>query len=246
MDSSLIFLLLTLFAVAFLYSSVGHGGASGYLATMALWGIAPAELKPTALSMNVAVSIISFIGFYRAGHFKFSLFWPFAATSIPLAFLGGTITLSDPVYKLILGICLLIAIARMIFTVNKNEDKTTPLPLWAALLSGGIIGLISGMIGIGGGILLSPLLLIMRWGKFKEVASVSALFIFVNSISGLFGLFQKGGIVINNHLQFSLAVAIVGGLLGTYYGSKILKTSVLNYALALGLLIASIKLIFIK
>jgi len=246
MDSNLFFLLSVLFIVAFLYSSVGHGGASGYLATMALWGIAPAELKPTALCMNIAVSLISFIGFYRAGHFKFKLFWPFALASIPMAFLGGTISLSDPVYKLILGISLLIAITRMIFNFTKKGTISNPPPLWAALLSGGSIGLISGMIGIGGGILLSPLLLLMNWGKFKEVASVSALFIFVNSISGLVGLIQKEGISINNHLQLSLAVAVLGGLFGTYYGSKVLKISALNYALAVGLFIAALKLIFIK
>jgi len=229
MDINLYLLLALLFVVAFLYSSVGHGGASGYLATMALMGVAPAELKPTALCMNIAVSLISFIGFYRAGYFKFKLFWPFAIASVPMAFLGGTITLSDPVYKKILAVCLLIAIVRMIYSFNKNHEETKPLHIPAGLLSGGIIGLISGMIGIGGGIILSPLMLNMRWGKFKEVAAVSSLFIFVNSLSGLFGHMQKGGIHLNTNLQLSLAVAIVGGFIGTYFGSKVFKSNILNY-----------------
>ena len=243
MDS--IYLLLLLLAIiAFLYSSVGHGGASGYLAVMALVGVAPAMMKPSALVMNLAVSLFSFIGFYKAGFFRFKLFWPFALSSIPMAFLGGTMTLSDSIYKKILAACILISIIRLVYQFNNSNEKNRPIPLWAGLLSGGIIGLLSGMIGIGGGIILSPLMLLMRWSSLKETASVSALFIFVNSLSALYAMFQKGGVQLTENMQYAVLATVVGGLLGSYYGSHKLNTNTLKYFLAASLFIASIKLVF--
>ncbi len=241
---SLYILLFLLAIIAFLYSSVGHGGASGYLAVMAIMGVAPAMMKQSALIMNLAVSAFSFIGFYKAGHFKLKLFLPFAIASIPMAFLGGTMTLSDSIYKKILAICILISIARMLYQFKQDYQTNRPIPIWAGLLSGGFIGLLSGMIGIGGGIILSPLMLLMRWSNLKETAAVSALFIFVNSLSGLYGQMQKGGIHLTDNLQYAVLATIIGGLFGSYYGSQKFKVLTLRYLLTLGLTIASLKLIF--
>ncbi len=242
---SLILLLLFLLIVSFLYSSVGHGGASGYLAVMAIMGVAPAIMKSSALVMNLAVSLISFIGFYRAGFFKWKLFWPFAIASIPMAFVGGMMTLSDGVYKKILAVCLLIAIARLLYQFKDDESqKAQTVPLSMSLISGGAIGLISGMIGIGGGILLSPLILLMRWATLKQTAAVSALFIFVNSFSGLIGQLQNRGIQLTENMFSAIGVTIVGGLLGSYFGSTKFNVTTLRFLLALGLLIASAKLLF--
>jgi uncharacterized membrane protein YfcA len=170
---SIYILLLLLAIVAFLYSSVGHGGASGYLAVMAIMAVSPALMKSSALVMNLAVSLFSFIGFYRAGHFKFKLFWPFALASIPMAFIGGTMTLPDTIYKKILAVCILISIVRLVYKFDDNLSNKRPIPIWAGLLSGAAIGLLSGMVGIGGGIILSPLMLLMRWSNLKETAAVS-------------------------------------------------------------------------
>lgn len=244
MMSSLVVLLLFLAIIAFLYSSVGHGGASGYLAVMAMMGVAPAIMKPSALVMNLAVSLFSFIGFYRAGHFKWKLFLPFALASVPLAYLGGTMTLSDSIYKKILAICILISIGRLLFQFRQKQEETRPISTLAGLASGGAIGLLSGMIGIGGGIVLSPLMLLMRWATLKQTAAVSALFIFVNSLSGLYGQLQKGGIQVTDNFQWSVAATIIGGLLGSYYGSQKFNVPTLRYLLAIGLFIASAKLIF--
>jgi uncharacterized protein len=241
---SLYLLLFLLAIIAFLYSSVGHGGASGYLAVMALMGVAPLVMKPSALIMNLAVSLFSFIGFYRAGYFRLKLFLPFIISSVPMAFLGGTITLSDSIYKKILAACILISIIRLLYQFKNQDEPNRPIPLWAGLLSGGLIGLLSGMIGIGGGIILSPLMLLMRWSNLKETAAVSALFIFVNSLSGLYGQMQKGGIHLTNDFQWAVLATIIGGLLGSYYGSQKFNIPTLRYLLALGLTIASLKLIF--
>lgn len=229
--------------MAFLYSSVGHGGASGYLAVMAIMGVAPSMMKSSALVMNLAVSLFSFIGFYRAGHFRLKLFLPFALASFPMAYLGGTMTLSDSIYKKILAVCILFSIVRLIYQFDTDENKR-PIPIWAGLLSGGLIGLLSGMIGIGGGIILSPLMLLMRWANLKETAAVSALFIFVNSLSGLYGQLQKGGINLPENMQWAVLATIIGGLAGSYFGSQKFNVPTLKKLLAVGLVIACLKLIF--
>jgi len=144
--------------MAFLYASVGHGGASGYLAVMALFAIAPPVMKQTALLLNLGVSLMSFIAFYRQGYFKWTLFWPFALGSIPAAFLGARIPLTDSTYKQILGACLFLAVIRMVVTLKEGARKSLPAVL--GIFTGAAIGLLSGMIGIGGGIILSPLLLL--------------------------------------------------------------------------------------
>jgi hypothetical protein len=224
-------LLVLLGIMAFLYASVGHGGASGYLAVLALFSVAPAVMKQSALLLNLGVSLMSFIAFYQQGYFKWRLFWPFALGSIPAAFLGARIPLSDSSYKQILGVCLLIAVLRML--VSLRESSAKPLPLWAGLTAGSLIGLLSGMIGIGGGIILSPVLLLFRWANLKEAAAVSALFIFVNSIAG------------DTSLIYWLAASLIGGFLGARWGAGVASNSKVKWVLALVLIIASVKLWFV-
>ena len=210
---------LTLIAiVAFLYASVGHGGASGYLALMVLFGTQPALMKSSALMLNLFVSMTSFIQFYRSGYFRWKLFYPFAITSVPLSFIGARLPITDSLYKQLLAVALVIAIGRMLFQPSESEEDK-PASLIGSLLIGAVIGLLSGMLGIGGGIILSPIILLFRWAKMKETAAISALFIFVNSISGLLGLLSKG-VNLNTQTIWWIAVAFVGGLLGAYFGSK--------------------------
>ena len=231
-----------LFIAAFFYASVGHGGASGYLALMALFSFAPETMRPTALVLNIFVSGIAFYQFYRNGYFQWKLFWPFVIASIPAAFVGGLISVDEHIYKRILGVLLLFAIARFL-GFGTNEDKNPKKQnLLLSLAAGFIIGLFSGMIGIGGGIILSPLILLLGWANLKQTAAISALFIFVNSVSGLVGLISKG-LQFNNLMWAMLGVALVGGLLGSYYGANKFNSTKLKYALSFVLLIASVKLI---
>ncbi len=226
--------------MAFLYASVGHGGASGYLALMAIFGTSPVLMKSSALILNVFVSLVAFIQYYRAGHFRWNLFWPFAVASIPLSYIGATLPITDALYKKLLAVALAIAIARMLFQpVEKAENRQVPLV--GALVIGAVIGLLSGMLGIGGGIILSPVILLLGWGRVKETAAVSALFIFVNSMSGLYGLFQKG-FSPNVQLSSWLIAALVGGFIGAYQGSFKFNLQTLRYILASVLLIAVAKL----
>jgi uncharacterized membrane protein YfcA len=234
-------LLLLLGAMAFLYASVGHGGASGYLAVLAIFAVAPSVMKQTALVLNLGVSLLAFYQFYRQKYFRFELFWPFALTSVPMSYLGAQFVLSDANYKRILGICLVIAIVRMLATFKSDEQRPVSLPL--ALLFGAVIGLFSGMIGIGGGILLSPILLLMRWASLKEAAAISSLFIFVNSVAGLFGL--KNGIQVDQTLIFWISSALIGGMFGARWGAQIASNKAVKWVLALVLLIASVKLWFV-
>lgn len=228
--------------MAFLYASVGHGGASGYLAVMALFAIAPPVMKQTALLLNLGVSLMSFIAFYRQGYFKWYLFWPFALGSIPAAFLGARIPLTDSTYKQILGACLFLAVIRMV--VSLKESTRRSLPAVIGVFTGAVIGLLSGMIGIGGGIILSPLLLLFRWASLKEAAAVSALFIFVNSVSGLAGL--KTWIPLDqSQMLYWLVASLVGGFLGARWGAGIASNVKVKWILALVLVIASLKLWFV-
>lgn len=242
MDHVVLFCALLL-GVAFLYASVGHGGASGYLALMALFGVAPMLMKPTALLLNLFVSSVSFIQFYRAGHFRWRLFWPLALASIPLSFVGGLIQVDAVVYKKILGFLLLIPVLRFFFFRELPKTKKQKQSLALSLLIGGFIGLLSGLIGIGGGIILSPVLLLLHWTNQKETAAISALFIFVNSVAGLLGQMSRGVIFSQDMVMF-VAFAFVGGLLGAYFGAKRFKQPVLQHILASVLLLAVYKLLF--
>jgi hypothetical protein len=238
-----VFFLLLLFMVAFLYASVGHGGASGYLALMALFGImAPAMMKSSALILNIFVSSISFLHYYRTGYFRWKLFFPFAIASIPMAFIGGYINLDPMIYKKILGVILIFPILRFFGVLGKTQapEKKVNLPL--ALFMGSIIGILSGLIGIGGGIILSPVILLLHWGNMKQTAAVSALFILVNSIAGLSGMFSTG-IGIDPSVYLWVAVALAGGFAGAYLGSKKFNNLVLKRILAVVLTLACIKLL---
>ena len=240
---SLIFFYILLFLVAFLYSSVGHGGASGYLALMALFSITPDVMKPTALLLNLFVSLTSFIQFYRGKHFNWKIFLPFAITSVPMAFVGGLISVDDYVYKKILGLLLIIPIVRFLFFGNVKVEEIKKSNFIFSLIIGAAIGFLSGLIGIGGGIILSPILLLLKWADMKKTAAISAIFIFVNSLSGLAGQLQKG-INFNADMYAYVAVAFVGGLCGAYFGSLKLNQNFLKYLLAIVLIIASYKLLF--
>ena len=228
--------------VAFLYSSVGHGGASGYLALMAVFSFPSDTMKQTALLLNLFVAGIAFYHYYKAGHFNKKLFIFFALGSVPAAFVGGIFSLDPWIYKKILGFLLLFAVARMLFVKENRNSKNNELPILLALCIGAGIGFFSGLIGIGGGIILTPLILLFHWGNMKQAAAVSALFIWVNSASGLLGQLSSG-VTLNINAFFMIGLALVGGLFGSYYGSRHWNPRRLEYFLALVLTSAGIKLI---
>ncbi len=245
MSTEILLFYCLLFIVAFLYSAVGHGGASGYLALMVLFGITPEVMKPTALMLNLFVSLTSFIQFYRGKHFLWKIFLPFAIASVPLSFIGGAIVVDANVYKKILGLLLLIPIIRFLFFANFDVRETRKSNIFLSLLIGGAIGFLSGLIGIGGGIILSPILLLMKWTNQKQTAAISALFIFVNSLSGLAGQLTKG-IHFTTNMYAYVIVAFAGGLCGAYFGALKFKQSWLKNILAVVLMFASYKLLFTK
>ena len=228
--------------VAFLYSSVGHGGASGYLALMAVFSFPSVMMKQTALLLNLFVAGIAFYQYYKGGHFNRSLFLFFALGSVPAAFIGGLWSLDPWLYKKILGFILFFAIARMLFKKESTQQKNKQVAAPIGLIIGIVIGLFSGLIGIGGGIILTPLILIFHWGTMKETAAVSALFIWVNSASGLFGQLSSGVNLTTNAFVL-VGLALVGGIFGSYYGSQRWNNRRLEYFLALVLTSAGIKLI---
>ena len=239
----LLFLILLL-VVALLYSSVGHGGASGYIALMTIWGIEVATVRSTALVLNGFVSLIAFIQYYRQGHFKWSLTFPFLITSVPFAFLGAMIAIDSALYKKILGVILIISVIRLLVSFHQKEGPLREMNLWLAMLAGAAIGFLSGMIGIGGGIILSPLILLAGWAGIKNTSATSALFILINSIAGLAGVWMKDQFSFSSQTVIWVGVAIAGALAGAYWGSRLAAVKQMRYILALVLAIASYKLIF--
>ena len=236
--------LIALPIVAMLYASVGHGGASGYLALMALFSFTPEIMRPTALLLNLFVSGIAFYHYYRSGHFNRKLFLSFALSSIPLSLVGSMISIDSVLYKKILGVVLLIAILKMLSDFGNNKAKLRQVKMWQGLVIGGFIGFLSGLIGIGGGIILTPIILLFHWGDLKSAAAVSALFIWVNSAAGLFGQMAIG-VEISGEAFILVGIAFIGGFIGSYLGSKKLNNSALRYVLAFVLSLATIKLFFI-
>ena len=232
-----------LFIIAFLYASVGHGGASGYLALMAIFSFSPEVMKPTALLLNLFVSSVSFIQFYRGGHFKWKIFLPLAIVSVPLAYAGGLITLDGNIYKKILGLLLIIPVARFLFFPNISVEDIKKSNIALSILIGAVIGFLSGLIGIGGGIILSPVLLLLKWTDQKQTAAISAAFIFVNSLSGLKAQLSKG-IHFSTDMYAFVAIAFVAGLSGAYFGSLKFKQTILKNTLGLVLALAAFKLLF--
>ncbi len=231
------------FVVAALYSSVGHAGASGYLATMALLGIAPEQMKPTALVLNIVVAGLGAWRFTRARLFAWRLFWPFGLATVPLAFVGGRLALDPRVYKPLLGLVLLVAVIRLLLP-SRESDVGEPRPPArpVALAVGAAIGFVSGLTGTGGGIFLAPLALLCRWARVREVSALCAVFILCTSIAGLLGHRVRTE-ALPRELPLFAAVVLLGGLLGTSLGTSRLDPNRLRRLLGLVLLIAAGKLL---
>src|SRR5829696_5751036 len=230
-----------IFVVAILYSSVGHGGASGYLAVMALLAVGPEVTRPAALVLNVFVASIAAFQFYRSGYFSWRTFLPFAATSIPCAFVGGMITLPTEIYKIVLGVVLVLAAIRLAWNLKAAIEPRDP-NIRVALAIGAVIGLLSGLVGVGGGIFLTPILLLMNWSETKKAAGVSAMFILVNSISGIAGNYANV-LKLPPNVWLWIAAAVIGGVIGSTLGAKRFDSLTLRRVLAIVLLFAGVKLI---
>lgn len=233
-----------LLVIAVLYASVGHGGASGYLALMALYNFAPEQMKSSALVLNLAVSLVSFWGYYKESYFLKSIFTPIALLSIPMALLGGFIHVETIVYKKILGALLLVpAILFLLDLPNRQSIKSTIPSRLNLYLMGAIIGLLSGILGIGGGILLSPLLLFLNYTDQKQTAAISALFIFVNSLAGLIGPLVHQ-VSFDPQLAWYVGFTVIGGYIGSYLGVHIFNKGTLKRVLSIVLFMAAYKLLF--
>jgi len=242
---SLIFKVALIF-VAFLYASVGHGGASGYLAVFALSGdVVPEEMRSSALVLNLFVSAMSFYGFVKYKHFNLKIFLPLILTSIPAAYLGGLMKISGSFYKIVLAIFLLFSILKVTGLIGKKETEPREMPMFLGLITGAMLGFISGLIGIGGGIILSPIILIFSWAKMKTTAGISAAFIFVNSVAGLIGQWHSEQLHVHPEIHWWILLVIAGGVLGSFSGSKLLSEKYVRWSLALVLLIAAGKLLLI-
>lgn len=242
-DAAILLALLILLA-AFLYASVGHAGASGYLAAMALFSVAPPVMKPTALVLNILVSTIAAWKFFRAGYFSRTVFIPLALASVPMAFIGGYLTLPSGIYKPILGVALLLAAVRFFIGAEHASDAGTAPPSRPVLAAtGGAIGLLSGLTGVGGGIFLSPLLIQLRWTPVKQASGIAAAFILVNSISGLAGQLTHA-ITLPAWIPLWAAAAIAGGYFGAEFGSRRFNVPALRRMLSLVLTIAGAKMLF--
>jgi uncharacterized membrane protein YfcA len=243
MTLELSLLISLIFLSALLYSSVGHGGASAYLASMALIGIAPETMRPAALVLNVAVASIALYKFYRVGALSVRLFMPLALAAMPMAFLGGMISLPSHIYKPMIGVVLIYAAWLVFRRSNHAYQLNLDLPRTPVLLLfGALLGLLSGLTGVGGGIFLSPLLLFFRWAEMRVISGVSAAFILVNSLSGLAGVMTKSP-VLPDTLPYWVLAAVAGGVIGAEYGSKRLAVPAIRKALAVVLLIAGVKML---
>lgn len=248
MDPWLVALLaLGMLFAAFGYASVGHGGASAYIAAMALAGVAPAEMRPVALVLNVLVSAIATWKFWRAGHFRPALFWPFAAVSIPMAYLGGALVLPGQAYKVLVGVVLVYAAWQLWRSGSSGEEmRAVRAPgLALSMPIGAGLGLLSGLTGVGGGIFLSPLMLMLGWAGTKQTSAIAAPFILVNSAAGLVGGFATQGTSLPAYLPW-LAVAVAsGGWLGAEYGAKRFANPVVRRVLAVVLALAGGKMVMV-
>lgn len=241
-DPPLGFWLLSCIAVAaVLYSSVGHGGASGYLAVMALFGLEPAVMKPAALTMNVFVTTLVLWRLSKAGHFNWHLFLPFVAGSTPMAFVGGAYTIDSSIYQYIVGLALFLAVWRMLWQEKADVEVRPPRP-WVAVPVGGVLGFISGVSGVGGGIFLSPLLLLFKWTTMRGSAAIAAAFILLNSVAGLAG-YASTGKPWPDGIPVLVIIAVFGALLGSEIGVRRLAPVRLRHVLGLVLVIAGAKMI---
>src|SRR5688572_10918823 len=230
---------------AFGYASVGHGGASAYIAAMALAGVAPTEMRPIALTLNTLVSSLATYKFWRAGHFRWRLFWPFAAVSIPCAYFGGAITLPGQAYKVVVGLVLVYAGWQLWRSYRAGEEmrevRAPAIPLAMAIGAG--MGLLSGLTGVGGGIFLSPLLLMLGWAGTKQTSAVAAPFILVNSLAGLAAVFVAGSAALPGYVAILAPAVLIGGWLGAEYGSRRFANPLVRRVLAVVLALAGAKMI---
>lgn len=226
---------------ALLYSSVGHGGASAYLAAMALYGLAPETMKPTALVLNLVVASVGSITHFRAGNVKWRILGPLIGASIPAAFIGGATKIGADAYLPLLGGTLLVAAARLAWPFKDAEPTRTP-PVWALVAAGASIGFLSGLVGVGGGIFLSPLLLLFRWSDAKTTAGASVVFILANSAAGLAGHLASLEKV-PGELVLWAPCALVGGLAGAWLGAHKVPPVAFRRILALVLLVAAVKML---
>jgi hypothetical protein len=242
MTASDLVLALLLALTALLYSSVGHAGASGYLAAMALFDMAPAQMKPTALVLNTLVAAIGTWNFWRGGWLRWRLFWPFALTSIPAALIGGAITLADVYYRPLVGAVLVYSALRLLMSSTQAQTEPRPPSILVAVAAGAVLGLLSGLTGVGGGIFLSPLIVLAGWGTVREASGVAAPFILVNSVAGLIG---RGltTLALPAAIPLWLAAVLVGGALGSWLGSRRLPMLAIRRLLAIVLLLAGGKML---
>ena len=237
-------LIFLVFLVAMLYASVGHGGASGYLAVMSLiGGYSPALMSTSALILNLLVAGTAWLTFWRMGHGSWSELWPFVVSSIPAAFIGGWLAVSVQTYRLLLAGCLLVAAMRLSLPSLRGEIHCQAPPLSVALPVGGVLGVVSGIVGVGGGIFLSPLMVLLRWADMKRTAAISAAFIVVNSLAGLAGRLITGRLLIGS-LALPVIAALTGGIVGSRLGAKHFSGLWLRRLLAVVLVVAAGKLVF--
>ncbi|MCC6402554.1 MAG: sulfite exporter TauE/SafE family protein [Fimbriimonadaceae bacterium] len=230
-----------IFLAATLYSSVGHGGGSGYLATMALFAVAPDEMKPAALVLNILVATITTIRFVVARAFSVRLFLPLVIASAPFAFIGGGLVLPGRWYKVLVAVALASAAVRLAKPSRSRQEPLKEAPRWQLVGLGAAIGLLAGLTGIGGGVYLTPVFLLAGWARPREASGISAAFILVNSIAGLAGRWQHTP-HLPPELGYWAAAAVCGGLVGSYFGVKRLTSTGLKRTLSLVLVIAAAKL----
>lgn len=224
--------------IAFLYASVGFGGATGYLAVMQFFGVKPQVMASTALVLNIVVAGVSFTSYYRSGYLRRDLLVPFIVASIPAAFIGGYFKLTNQVYSILLYVVLTFVAMRMLFFSGKNHDlqSSKPVPFGLAVIIGLVIGLLSGMVGIGGGIFLSPIIIYAGWGSSKQAASVAAAFIVLNSASGLLGRVLGGTLALDWFSTALLPFGVLGALVGSWLGAQ--RLSNLNLRRVLGVVMS--------
>jgi uncharacterized membrane protein YfcA len=233
------------FAAALLYASVGHAGASAYLAAMALVGAAASTMRPTALVLNLFVASIVIVRFARAGHLPWRSLVPLAAGSIPMAFLGGSIELPGEMYRPLVAAVLVAGAWRLATAAVPSEDeRAAGVPVLAGIAAGAGIGLLAGLTGTGGGIFLTPLLVLAAWTGTRDAAGLSGAFILVNSIAGLAGLLT-GGVSLPPAIPLWVASVAAGGLIGSWLGATRFSILNLRRALAVVLVLAAAKLVFL-
>lgn len=232
--------IISFFIISLLYSTIGHGGASGYLAVMAITAMDPILFRSTALGLNIMVSAVGTILFFKAGFFKAKLFWPLVLAAVPCAYVGGSLDIQIAIFRKLLAITLCIALIRLFMPENKS-DMNEHVQIWQLIVSGSVMGFVSGLIGVGGGIFLTPLIIFKRWGTTKTAAAISSPFIFLNSMAGLAGLKPS---VSEFHYLFPWLVILVllGGLIGSTWGSHVAASRQIRYLLGIVLSLAALKL----